>query len=342
MRIDPLREARRLLSGTDPSILDQLASNPAAALQTVYSVSVELRSAHPNGEGCAVDGTYTPGPPPVISVASDMGPARRRFTILHELGHHLIEQDTYLADLPTSDDDRRDEEICNEVAATVLIPDDVIEEVLADSVPTGERVARLHETTSASREACCVAASRRLRRPGCVILGTPDGQAVFTAHHPATPWRIARGTYQGNDSLVAQAAGRSSGHARGETRVRFASGAASSQLHGDAFTPDQRWVFAVIADDSHSPWKTGLNLGIADRGPHGVEIECANCDEASLVFTAPCLSCGDRTCPKCGRCSCPLGPRSRQCVGCFLEKPPPEFPGASADLCLECTELSGR
>ena len=342
MRIDPYTEARRLLTGTDPEILVQLSSDPAATVTAAYGVRVELRPAEPGGEGCPVDGTYRPGPPPVISVARGTSPARQRFTILHELGHHLIEYDDLLNDLPVDDAERRDEEICNEVAAAVLIPDATVAEVLAHGVPTAEEVARLYNATDASREACCVAAARRLRRSGCVILGTAEGQAVFTACHPATPWWIARGTQQGPDSLLARAADRSSGRARGETRVRFTSGATSGRLHGDAFTLDQQWVFAVIVDDTHSPWRTGLNLGIADRGPEGEEIECANWGEASLVFTAPCRSCGDRTCPGCGHCSCRIGPRPRQCVGCFLEKPPLEFPSASSELCSECTEHNSR
>ena len=342
MRIDPHQEARRLLGGTSPAILAQLASDPAATVTGAYGVRVESRPAGPSGESCPVDGIYRPGPPPLILVARGTSPARQRFTILHELGHHLIEHDDRLNDLLVGDDGRREESVCNEVAAAVLIPDATVEEVLAQGVPTGERVARLHDATNASRESCCVAAARHLRRSGCVILGTTDGQAVFTACHPATPWRIARRTQQGPDSLLARASARPSGHARGETRVRFASGATSGRLHGDAFTADRQWVFAVIVDDSHSPWKTGLKFGIADRGPEGEEIECANCGEASLVFTAPCRNCGDRTCPTCGHCSCNTRPAQRLCAGCFLDKPPPEFPSASADLCLECTELSAH
>ena len=342
MRIDPSQEARRLLSGAGSELLVQLASDPVAAIASSYGVPVELRRAEPSGEGCPVDGIYRPGPPPLITVARGTSPARQRFTILHEFGHHLIEHDARLNDLLVGEDARVDEEVCNEIAAVVLIPDAIVEEALAQGVPTGEKVVRLYEAANASREACCVAAARRLRRSGCVIVGNTDGEAVFAAHHPATPWRIARGTPQGPESLLARSAARSSGHARGVTRVRFASGATSGQLHGDAFTADRRWVFAVIVDDSHSPWKSGLNLGLADRGPEGEEIECARCGEASLVFTAPCRNCGDRTCPRCGRCSCQVGARPRQCLGCFLEKPPPEFPSASAELCLECTDQEAR
>lgn len=338
MRIDPHKEARRLLGGTSHETRTRLAADPATTVTAEYGVIVEPHPAEPSDGGCAVDGIYTAGPPPLIRFATDTSPARQRFTILHELGHHLIEHDTRLNDLMISDEDRRDEEICNEVAATVLIPDDTIDSTLGSGTPTAKRVAQLFNATNASRAACCVAAARRLYRPGCVILGTADGQAVFIAHDPATFWRIGRGTQQGADSLLARAAARRGGHARGETRVMFATGRTSGRLHGDAFTADRRWVFAVIVDDSHSPWKKGLNLGIPERRPEGEEIECTICETASVVFTAPCRECGDRTCPTCGQCSCRLGPRPRQCIGCFLEKTPLEFPGASANLCSECVE----
>lgn len=218
MRIDPTAEAQRLLEQIDDIDLDELAADPAIAVEVLFDVVVTPRQPQMRSEGCAVDGTYDPGPPPCIRVADDVAASRQRFTILHELGHHLIEHDAHLNDLPISDADRRDEAICNEVAASVLIPADLVDRVLISGVLEAEHVAALKNATWASREACCVAAARRLRVPGCVILGRPDGTAVFTAHHLATPWSIARGTPQGRDSLLYKAARRRSRRARDVTR----------------------------------------------------------------------------------------------------------------------------
>ncbi|MGH9228302.1 MAG: ImmA/IrrE family metallo-endopeptidase [Acidimicrobiales bacterium] len=335
MRIDPAAEALRLLEQVDTDDLADLAADPATAVELLFDVEVGLRPPSPPGIGCAVDGTYHPGSPARVLVANDVTPARQRFTILHELGHHFIEYDNHLNDLPVDDAARRDEEICNEVAANVLLPRELVERGLPAGVFTAGDVATLYRTVGASRMACCVAAARRLRRPGCVILGLPDGTATFTAHHPATPWRIARDTPQGEDSLLSKAATSPSARARGVTQARFARGNTSGNVHGDAFAADDGWVYEVIVADSHSPWVKGLNLGLTDTGPEPEDIECSHCGEASQVWTAPCPTCGDRACPRCGRCSCPVGPTPRPCPSCGLLKPPNQFPGG-ATVCVDC------
>ncbi len=331
-RIDPASQARRLLEQVDHSYLADLADDPATTVEVLFDVRVTSRPPSLPGQGCAVDGSYRPGPPPRILVADDVTIGRRRFTILHELGHHFIENDDYLNDLPVKDAARRDEEICNELAAAVLLPGDAVERTLPARSFTAADVATLYSVVGASRMACCVAAARRLRVPGCVILGRADGTADFVAHHPAIPWRIARGTPQGEDSMLALA-GRTGG-ARGVTRVRFAGGNTSGNVHADAFAADDGWVYAVIIADSHSPWETGVNLGLTDTGVEPETIECFHCGEASTVWSAPCRVCGDRRCPNCGRCSCPLGPQPRLCPGCGLLKAPNLFEGQST--CVDC------
>lgn len=335
MRIDPRTEARRLLAQVDTGYFADLAEDPATTIEVLFDITVTTRPPAPPGAGCAVDGTYRPGPPPRILVADDVTVARRRFTVLHEWGHHLIEHDDHLNDLDISDEVRRDENICNEIAATVLLPDELVDGALPTGAFTAEDVASLYDTVGASRMACCVAAARRLRAPGCVVLGSPDGTADFTAHHPATPWRIARRTPQGDDSLIARAGRATTGKARGVTRAKFASGTASGPVHGDAFAASDGWVFAVLVADSHSPWAGPLNLGLTDTGPDGEEIECGHCGEASIVWTAPCRQCGDRICPSCQRCSCPVGPTPRRCDACSLMKPPHQFRDGGA-VCVDC------
>jgi IrrE N-terminal-like domain len=335
VRTDPAAEARRLLSQVDATDLADLADDPRTAVEVLFDVEVSLRPPSPPGQGCAVDGTYHPGPRARILVADDVTPARQRFTILHELGHHFIEFDAHLNDLDVDDAARRDEDICNEVAANVLIPSDVVVEALPAGSFTAEDVATLFNAVGASRMACCVAATRRLRLPGCVILGRPDGVATFTAHHPATPWRIARETPQGDNSLLVRAAQSPRRRARGITRVRFAGGNTSGEVHADAFAADDGWVYEVVAADTHSPWVKGINFGLTNSGPEPEDIECPHCGEAVQVWTAPCRKCGDRICPRCGRCSCPVGPAPRTCSECGLLKPPNQFPGG-ATVCIDC------
>lgn len=335
MRVDPVAEARRLLEQISPADRRKLAEDPAGTVRELFAVEVTLRPALLRGSNCTVDGTYDPGPPARIRAASDVAAARTCFTILHELGHHLIELDTFLNELSITDADRRDEEICDEIAARLLMPDEIRDELLPPRRFTARNVAKLFETTRASRQACCVTAASRLRAPGCVILGNADGVATYIAHHPTTQWRIARNTPQGEESLIAKAARWSTKHARDITRVRFASGAISGPMHGDAFAADDGWVYAVIVEDTHSPWEQNPRRVITNPWADVEEIECGNCGEVSRSRRAPCRRCGDRYCRRCGRCSCPFVAEIRSCPECFLQKSINQFVDDS-EVCVDC------
>jgi hypothetical protein len=200
-----------------------------------------------------------------------------------------------------------------------------------------EEVHQLHGSAEhASRAVCCVAAVRRLASPGCVILGRPDGTAEFVAHHEATPWRIARGTAQGPDSLLARAAISTTRHVRDVTQVRFASGRTSGNVHGDAYCAPDGWVYMVVVADTHSPWVTNLNFAGPDSGSPREVVECPRCDHAFTAWWAPCRRCGDYQCPQCHRCSCRTrAPTSKRCDACGLSKAISLFPGGGP-ICVDC------
>jgi len=181
MRIDPRGEARRLLAQVDPADLDVLATDPVTALGVLFDITITTRPPSLPGPGCPVDGTYRPGPPPHIFVADDVTAARQRFTVLHEWGHHLIEHDDYLNDLEISDAERSDENICNEVAATVLLPDDIVDKTLPAGVFTAEHVAALFDNVSASRCRRC-STSRRCRPDGVLRGRRPSARLAWLRH----------------------------------------------------------------------------------------------------------------------------------------------------------------
>lgn len=334
-RIDPHAEAVRLLDQIPREYLPDLASDPRTTIEVLFEdIVISTRRPSLRGDGCAVDGSYNPGPPPRILIADDTFVTRQRFTTLHELGHHFIEHDGPLNELYIDDKDRREEAICNEVAASVLVPADKVESLLPPGTFTARDVAKLYETVEASRSACCVAAVRRLTKPGAVMLGTTDGVAVFTAHHIATNWRIARGSPQGPDSLLAKSGRSGTGHAREVTRAMFANGRLGGQLQGDAYVDADGWVFAVLVEDTVSPWATGLVFATADTGPEGEDIECVRCGLVTAWRTCP--KCRDKICPSCERCSCPVGPDQQLCAGyCRLMKPANQFSGGST-VCIDC------
>jgi hypothetical protein len=335
MRVDPHAQATRLLADQVPGdFYGDLVQDPVATIELLFEgLTVRTRPPSPPSDGCPVDGTYNPGPPPRILVADDVVPARQRFTVLHELGHHLIENDGPLNELDVSGANRRDEAICNEVAASLLIPADVAERYIPVNFKAAD-VANLHANVEASRSACCVAAVRRLRHPGCVILGTAEGIAFFTAHQIGTPWAIARGTAQGDDSILARAGRSNTRGARQITHARYANGNTSGELHGDAYMDDDGWVFAVLVEDTVSPWETGLRFNTADTG---IDYETIECDRHGEVRAwKSCPKCGNKICPECDRCwSCPVA-KERKCSGyCQLMKPVNQF-RAGSTVCHDC------
>jgi hypothetical protein len=336
-RIDPHTEALRLVAEQLPvEHHADLVDDPRTTMEALFpTLTVSSRPPSTAGDGCGVDGTYNPGPPPRIVVAEDVVPARRRFTLLHELGHHLIENDGPLNELDVAGSERRDEAICNEVAASILIPAELADQYIPAKF-VAQDVARLHANVEASRSACCVAAVRRLHVPGCVILGTTEGVAVFTAHHLATEWRIARGTAQGEDSILVKAGRSAARTARETTSARFASGLTSGPLHGDAYVDDDGFVFAVLVQDTVSPWARGLAFNTVDTGPEYEKIDCERCGEVTAWKT--CRTCGEKICPDCDQCwNCrPKSTGDKKCAGyCQLVKPRNQFRGDS-DICVDC------
>jgi hypothetical protein len=334
MRIDPHSEARRLLAEVDHDLLPELAEDPETVIPALFDgVLVSTKGSSSRGN-CDVDGTYNPNPPVSIEYADDVAPSRQRFTMLHELGHHLIFNDDTLNALAISDTERPDEAICNEVAASILLPEELVNEYLPAGTFTAGDVARLHGAREiASRAACCVAAVRRLHLPGCVILGTNDGTAEFIAHQIGTPWRIARGTHQGSESLLVTAGKR--GHSRGITHVTFANGSQSSQVHADAFDAGDGWIFMVVVVDTHSPWEKSLRFASAEVGAPTEIVECPHCDKAFTAWWAPCPKCGEVKCPDCKRCGCRFRSKERRCRLCTQLKVEALF-SAGSNVCRDC------
>jgi Zn-dependent peptidase ImmA (M78 family) len=326
-------QARHLVAALDPDVVGLLATKPAETVEHRLGIRVVFRPEAAVRSGCSVAGSYEEGPPPRITVAMSASPGRRNFTILHELGHDRARNDPEVVDLLTAEPDgggRLEEQIADAVAAELLLPDSLVDEVIGARGPTAAEVADLFDRSQASREACCVRAAQRIVGAGYVMLAEGD-TARFTAT-ANTPYRVARGTSQGDDHLVARAA--RLGAARGEARIRFRSGAWSDPMHTDATARDG-CVFAVFVA-GRAAWQP---LSILSERPGPIEYQgfCGFCHDDFSTWERPCSDCGDPRCPNCGRCSCAAAvPRgSRQCSKCQLVRPRHLFHGEST-VCDDC------
>ncbi|MEU4159236.1 ImmA/IrrE family metallo-endopeptidase [Actinoplanes sp. NPDC026670] len=314
--------------------LQELAANPAAVVVTVDDLVLGWIEPGDAGPGCSVAAMYSATEvPPRISVVRDASPGRRAFSVLHEFGHHLCTRIEAIADafwdLPDNGKSV-EEDLADAFAAQVLLPDATVDTVLADGVDA-RAVLRLWQATSASREACCVAAAQRLPAPGYVMLLRPDATSQFTARHgDAVP--IARGSRQTAARLQPALRG---GTARGSGRPTLPGGVQTAQMYLDAATADGYTVAVWVTD---SPAWDALPAPL-DTRPVGNSGYCGGCAREFTTWKPSCRTCAEPHCPDCGTCDCEPGTTGRpvterRCDRCFTTLPLAAFDG-DATVCNE-------
>lgn len=323
--------ARRLLAPFDDAQRMHMADSPEDAIPRLLSVPVQIVDRPPGTGECGIDGCYFSRPPRIVvtQAASD---GRTCFSILHETGHHLQAQDDELLDAYERmgrAGGAVEEDVCDAIAAELLLPEPVCAPVSRRGGPTAGDVVELFATTRASREASCVRAASNLAGPGYVVLADRDGTIRFAAA-AGTPYGVARGTAQDPGHLL-QRAGRH-GAGRERATLRHATGTLTDVMHADAVRHDE-YVFAVFTR-GRPPW--GGFSALPEEGPRGTDITCGRCEADVEAFGRPCAVCGDRRCPRCEQCSCAgRAVSERWCARCFLLKAPSQFEGSN-EICIDC------
>jgi len=333
---DPQVHARRILASFTLAERALLAAQPFAALE-VMGIRVRMWPEPEIVGDCSVAGSLDHGPPVTITVMKSASVGRQHFSALHELGHHAIKADSDIHDVFFDEADhgvRLEEQVCDAMAAQLLIPDERVDDHLGGGVTARAVLSLIHASPNSSREACCVRAAARLVGPGHVMVAR-DGVAQFTASH-ATPYGVGRGSPQGADHITAKASDR--GRCRERAGVVYASGARSSQFFGDAVRDDEGYVVALFVE-ANPPWIHGLALPPKDAFADAEsESYCPHCEADFTTLSAPCPKCRDhKHSPGCDRCSCPTSKEHQLCGECFLRRPPSNFTKdpAICDLCLD-------
>lgn len=287
---------------------------------------------------CAVDGFYLPesfGGPCVI-YRPDVNDERTRFTLLHELGHHLLETDA--AELHDAIDESAgargdcqavEEAVCQSFAGQLLVPDELISEVLDGDRLKPRHVVELHDRSAASWMAVAVRLAETVDSCCAVVFLTARGRIRFAA-----PSRSAFGTWrtwrtgsavQPNGPLAT--AFQRNAHSQPEV-YRWDLGYPASGFC-DTLLVDGRLVVAVISDkrsDGVFQLLDEPELAYLSR-----ERWCEHCDEERT--DGWCDTCSDRFCPACRRCGCAPPARSNpRCDRCGLQEP--HRPGAR--MCVSC------
>lgn len=298
----------------DESHRPRLATDPLAAIPDTYNLSVELL---PEGDKCPLHGAYF-SQNRAVAVVNTASQGRVRFSALHELGHHLIGESGIRLDLGDYDDPAAAEEsVCDEFAAAILLPDELIDQHIPAEGPEARNVVALWEASPASRAATCVAAARRLPSSGYVMLTDLDANALFTAVN-GSQFRVRADTPQGDGSAAAKAV-RHNGKLRGTGPVTFSTGSTSQAYQVDAVVSGD-YVFAVFVL-TNAPWARISWIEPSTR--RLAARPCQHCGEPFERFPSYwCDHCSQHGCPHCGRCGCSHVEREElRCERCFLTKP---------------------
>lgn len=187
------RLATELVDMLDPDVLSDLRlEDPGAAIEVHFEPVrvVELPMSSLNSSDCSVDGYYesTLDPRrPAILFEPDVSEARVRFTVLHELGHHLVntiacEMLDLLDEIgrSASGAQQAEEQLCHQFAAQVLIPDQLLAECIGDRPLHPTDVLAVYLQSSASWEAVAVRTAAFDGR-AAVVLVRSEGSISFAA-----------------------------------------------------------------------------------------------------------------------------------------------------------------
>lgn len=312
--------------------LDVLTRDPLQALAADRSVTVSWVDSAMLPPGCSIAATYNASTTPAqIVVAEDAAPGRRRFSLLHEYGHHLRNQVVpVIAALFAAKGQAAalEEKVCDAFASFILIPAFVRGEAFRDGV-TASAVLDLIASSSASEQAVAVAAAESMHAPGYVLLLNVDGEIEF-AGRSGDVFPIRRGAPQ--PGFIARAA--ASGSARqGIAALNQGGGVVSAELNIDVASRLDRVV--AVAVDGPAPWQRFS----AGRAAYAKPLEgwCEECARGFETF-ATCALCDDPKCPDCGLCGCGTKPLAgeRVCQGCFLVLPPAAYAASTATFCRDC------
>ncbi|WP_035803989.1 ImmA/IrrE family metallo-endopeptidase [Kitasatospora mediocidica] len=318
-----------------PGATDRLADSALAEISTWAGFDVREISENESAAGCSVAGAYLPGPPPVVGVVSSRSHARRDFTGLHELGHHLQRTQIDLIDVLEEQPDQGlelEDAACDAFAAEILLPDTLAAAHLGTAGPTAAQICDLWRASSASRMAACVKAAQHLPAPGHILLLDTDGQLVFAASRGLP--RPRRGSDQSTAAVLDRALANGHHRTEGRTRLRYRDGIRGDELYVQT-TDMGGYIVAVLVTDQ-APWKT-FSPPAPDQGPQAPWRACGYCDHDFRSFETACSTCRAPKCPECGQCDCPPRVAARTCPGCNLLQPPAMFDPPAATHCRDCS-----
>ena len=310
-----------------------LATDTENALASSSEISVEFDPS-PRA-GCSVFGYYQaiPSGQSRIVVHPSHTSARDRFTILHELGHHVQRQHLEWAALRHSlagrAGDRLEERVADAFAAEVLIPSD---DELETSTLSASSLSEVHSQSRASRSAVAMRAIEIAPESenAVVIVCDIDGIVIFARGTGDDVFTPARGLAQPSLLPMLSKAAAGTGRFTGELSqgLQTLSGWSQGELAAEiALDQSGEYAFVILRPMQRFGRKqvwTQSNYVCSSEacGEHFVR------DETVVM----CNRCKGPKCPACSGCSCEVE-LGKVCTKCFLGLSKAEQSGDVEHVC---------
>ena len=324
--------ARRIVAAISDAQRTAVTAHPISGIESLgYTVVAEPTLTSERGAGGMCDGLSFAENDTVI-YAPTPGSKKENFTLLHEIGHILVERDQdamiWLADRP--DPSVELERLCEEIAADLVIPRSLLDGVVGTGPITGEDLKTLVAQSAASGPACAIALSNRLSSGAVVIINRAIARVIHSALRGEDlvvyPWKHADVpldhpllALQAGDTVTRKMYWTDKWERRQEYYV---SAIATEKRIYAVFSTSDLWGVEAFHGGQISPAKSNApRLGIR-----------CHCGYVGKAFGWPCPTCRRQDCPRCGECDCQRRDRAQgTCTKCFLK-----VPGIRDGVCGEC------
>lgn len=328
----------RILKRLPPEAVLRFAADPAGTVEGIFGIRAVPSDglAERRGSGGACDGAsfLDDG---VLFYAPTEFSRRHNFTIAHEVGHHLVNQDDQVSDWVYDQQDHEAilETICDQIAQQLLLPTATVGEFLSGRVPRAQDVLDLFDGSSASRPVCAIAVAHYLPKFGAVALieratmsvasssVSPDPENGWSFIYPWPGQQLSSGHQLRNVGDGTEVTRRVSWMGRfGRSEEFFVNAVGTSKGIVAVFAAEDLWGMPGLARVVDRQWDDRLTL----RG------EC--CGEPFQTRGHPCQTCKTPFCPRCGKCAHQRrDARDVQCTECFVLRPPSTIIDG---VCEEC------
>ncbi|HUY48404.1 MAG TPA: ImmA/IrrE family metallo-endopeptidase [Streptosporangiaceae bacterium] len=332
------RHARRILGRLTQEDREAVAANPKQALTACFGLRVREQSAlaHRRGAGGWCDGISFLDDGVIVYAPSPFS-RRENFTLGHELGHKLTEDDDDALNWIADHDDpgRELERLCDRIAAELLLPAALVTQVLDHQAPAAAHVRAIYEASAASEVVCAIALAQRLPCQGAVII-MDTGSSTVTYASVSSPeddgWPLAY-PWPGQEILAHHRLPRlRAGEAMREKSWWATPWGEKQEYYLNAIAGSRR-VHAVLA--VRDLWE--VSRFHTDKpetaGRPARHLDCP-CGYHGTARGFPCSDCGQPYCPSCKECQCPRRNAALVvCRRCWVSVPKAEIVDG---LCSSC------